>query len=381
MLKFAHDIAGGQGNLIVTALQSPNFLHDVSGWQIARNGDAEFNDLVIRGTFLGADFEVTSAGAFFYSGTPAAGNLIISIATAAGSDPYSNPYSGPGVAAYGPNGSELGIFPIGAQPVLSFSPPGTAHQTANAEVFSAATNAGLVNELLWLVMSSGKAGHDDAAIQLFSESADGTIPATVVVEFGGTVFCTITKTGIVLPGNVGTPAAVVGSASIYGTASGALNVVDGIDSQAYATERRSMILQAASGSSSTTFGNFFSASVASISGTRSYRIHGLAYFVANQTGGKMAIKWTDPTSTVGGLLDFHLVSGTASDDQPAFGNASSAIFSNTTMTSGQVYAVHVDGVISVPQGTSTQFELQFANQTSGDTFHIAAQSFVDIMPV
>ena len=89
MLKFAHDIAGGQGNLIATSVQSPNFVHDVSGWQIARDGSAEFNDLTIRGTFYGTDFVINSSGMFFYSPSEGTGNLIVSIASAAGTDPIS----------------------------------------------------------------------------------------------------------------------------------------------------------------------------------------------------------------------------------------------------------------------------------------------------
>jgi len=44
---FQHSIAGGNGNLVVTALQSPNFVSGVSGWQIDKNGNAEFNSIVL----------------------------------------------------------------------------------------------------------------------------------------------------------------------------------------------------------------------------------------------------------------------------------------------------------------------------------------------
>jgi hypothetical protein len=66
--SFAHDIAGGNGNLIITSLQSPNFESGISGWQISKNGNAQFNSLIIRGIFLGFNFELTPAGLFFYSG-------------------------------------------------------------------------------------------------------------------------------------------------------------------------------------------------------------------------------------------------------------------------------------------------------------------------
>lgn len=41
-------------------------------------------------TFLGADFEVNAAGEFYYSGAPAAGNLIFSISNVDGTDAYGN---------------------------------------------------------------------------------------------------------------------------------------------------------------------------------------------------------------------------------------------------------------------------------------------------
>jgi hypothetical protein len=50
-------------------------------------------------TFSGTDFVINSAGAFFYSGTPAAGNLIASIASAAGTDGFGNAYLA-GITSY-----------------------------------------------------------------------------------------------------------------------------------------------------------------------------------------------------------------------------------------------------------------------------------------
>jgi hypothetical protein len=48
-LTFEDPIAAGDGSLIFPALKSPNFSAGVSGWRISRNGDAEFNNVVIRG--------------------------------------------------------------------------------------------------------------------------------------------------------------------------------------------------------------------------------------------------------------------------------------------------------------------------------------------
>ena len=76
------------------AIQSPNYVAGVSGWSVKADGSAEFNNLTLRGTFMGSDFEITSAGAFFYSGTPAAGNLVMSVtpSTTGGTDGFGNHY-------------------------------------------------------------------------------------------------------------------------------------------------------------------------------------------------------------------------------------------------------------------------------------------------
>jgi len=85
MFKFAHDIAGGQGNLIATSLQSPDFETGVQGWQVRQDGSVEFNN----GTFRGY---VVDGGMFLYSGTPGDGNPPVISITNPGTteDPYGN---------------------------------------------------------------------------------------------------------------------------------------------------------------------------------------------------------------------------------------------------------------------------------------------------
>jgi hypothetical protein len=91
---FQHAIAGGQGNLVAITFQSPNFVHLVAGWQIAKDGSAEFNNLTFRGTFMGTDYVINSTGLFFYSPSEGAGNLIMSVtaSTTGGTDAFGNHY-------------------------------------------------------------------------------------------------------------------------------------------------------------------------------------------------------------------------------------------------------------------------------------------------
>lgn len=88
---FTNPVFGGNV-LIRPAVRSPNYRAGIQGWSINKDGSAEFNDLTLRGEFLGANWVQNEQGLFFYNGTPAAGNLIGSWAPAAGTDPYGNSY-------------------------------------------------------------------------------------------------------------------------------------------------------------------------------------------------------------------------------------------------------------------------------------------------
>lgn len=105
---FENPVVGGTA-LRIPAIQSPNYDPGVQGWIIKIDGSAEFNDLVVRGTFQGQDFVINSEGIFLYSGTPAAGNLIGSWAPAAGTDTFGNKYE-QGLISYDPFGLNDGKY-------------------------------------------------------------------------------------------------------------------------------------------------------------------------------------------------------------------------------------------------------------------------------
>jgi hypothetical protein len=102
-MGYLDPVVGGTA-LRRAAIQSPGFVAGSTGWSINIDGSAEFDDLTFRGTFNGTDFEVTKDGAFFYSGAPAAGNLIMSLSTVSGTDAKGNAYIGPGMATYDQSG-------------------------------------------------------------------------------------------------------------------------------------------------------------------------------------------------------------------------------------------------------------------------------------
>jgi hypothetical protein len=121
---FNNPIIGGGGGLVYPSILSPDYVTGVSGWSIDKNGNAEFNNLVFRGSFNGDDFVITSAGMFFYSGTAAAGNLATSITNATGADGEGNAFlegatsyivSGGKAFAVAVNGGFIGFYEAATQ--------------------------------------------------------------------------------------------------------------------------------------------------------------------------------------------------------------------------------------------------------------------------
>ena len=144
------------------AIQSPNFVTTVSGWTINADGSAEFNNLTIRGTFNGTDYILSAAGFFLYSGTPANGNLVASIAPAATvSDGLGNTVKGGGFAAYG--AGDIGLLAAG---FLQLIPAGLA--AGGAAGFVEAINPGDT------ILFSGQTSNVDTAatVEVISAGAN-----------------------------------------------------------------------------------------------------------------------------------------------------------------------------------------------------------------
>lgn len=80
MSGFNNDILGGSSTLIRAAIKSPNFVQNVSGWSVNKDGTAQFNSLTITGGVLdGLNYYIDQTGAFFYNGTPGVNKLSASI--------------------------------------------------------------------------------------------------------------------------------------------------------------------------------------------------------------------------------------------------------------------------------------------------------------
>lgn len=181
--SFFRGLTQAQGQLVLPAIQSPNFVTGVSGWIIRKDGSVEFNNGVFRGTitagsFIGTDFEITPLGVFFYSGVPAFGNLIISIAPpGVTQDRFGNPVTPNGMSVYGTagNGAFLGLSP-GGSGIAAF-PSGAANELVAAALVTALEGAG-VNQFIATAVEGPRislAAHGDwVGIQFNSPNAGGT---------------------------------------------------------------------------------------------------------------------------------------------------------------------------------------------------------------
>ena len=98
---FSNPVVGGGGALVVPVIRSPNFsLAGQTGWAVYANGDAYFFSVTADGAVTANTVVIKGSGdgVFIYDGAPALGSLILSLASAAGTDAYGNEYSGPGIS-------------------------------------------------------------------------------------------------------------------------------------------------------------------------------------------------------------------------------------------------------------------------------------------
>src|SRR5258708_6366427 len=156
------------------AIRSPNFLTGSAGWTINADGSAEFNNLSIRGTFNGTNFIINSTGAFFYSGTPALGNLVVSITgqSSSGTDSFGNIY-GLSLCTYA-QGVDNIITELNSGHIFfsSLSPSTTLVFPADIVLVDSTSTA--VSPELFIHSPSGLNNAGYSSITLIGTSKDGT---------------------------------------------------------------------------------------------------------------------------------------------------------------------------------------------------------------
>lgn len=219
----------GLGNLVIPSVQSPGFLTGVTGWRIQKNGNAEFNNITIRGVFNGTDFIINSTGIFFYSGPPGFGGLSQSIVPGAVqvTDPEGNTAL-PGITTYQQSGGTYYANNILASQIVIWTAPnaGGVYTQSAAGIFFLTGGNTFINAI------SGK------KIEL---------SAPTILDFAAEIVGILTLDNAAILAGIATPAAVAGKAVVFANTNGALSVVDGTDGNAYGTERLSDFLTSDTG--------------------------------------------------------------------------------------------------------------------------------------
>lgn len=145
---------------------------------------------VIEGaSFEGSDFIINNAGAYFYSGAPGAGDLVASIVSADGFDPFGNLVL-QGITVYGPDTSGIQLLPGDVPQVVMY--PGNANIPLQfPNLFASIAGPGTTAErYAWNLTSGYPSAGTDYQTSIFGQgaagdgSADGFIDLVVASKEG-----------------------------------------------------------------------------------------------------------------------------------------------------------------------------------------------------
>lgn len=221
-------LTGGNGSLVLPSVFSPNFLAGVSGWTINSDGSAQFNNLDIRGIFNGTNYVINTSGAFFYSGAPAANNLLLSITNGTGVDGFGNLYFA-GLTVYNKSGATYFAMQMASAGIEWWSAASQAGPwTVSAEFLQVSSGAMelLANSLIVGVVSGGGNFH----LNWSTPQLDlGVSPTLRIDDSQGTV-------GFPTPRS--TVPAALAYPNKYSDNVGNLNYVNGVDGLAYRMGRQ-----------------------------------------------------------------------------------------------------------------------------------------------
>jgi hypothetical protein len=182
----------------------------IGSWAGSAGTDAEGNTYpagfnitqgAISGTtFSGTDFTINSTGAFFYNGTPAAGNLIFSISPAATTDAYGNKVLA-GSVTY--NGSNAVAFDPGTLAMTGYQNSSGQSGTWTDNTTLMLTNGVVINPgAIYLAgVSTGSISPPGPGDSILYGSTNGTPSGITHGEFIGEIPLSQVNTGVAASGN------------------------------------------------------------------------------------------------------------------------------------------------------------------------------------
>jgi hypothetical protein len=184
-------VVGGTA-LRIPAIQSPNYNPATgTGWAIFANGTAVFYGLTITdGVITGPDYIINPSGAFFYSGTPALGNLLASVTPGSGTDSEGNAYLAGFTVYDGSAYIQVHVNSSFGAPAIEM-PTGAGSEEDHGAIYTAVANALAVNEYPYMnIFGPGSADDNtQAGITLVASAKNGAslVAGELVLDDAGTV--------------------------------------------------------------------------------------------------------------------------------------------------------------------------------------------------
>ena len=301
-------------------------------------------------TFLGLDWVLNSNGLFFYSGTPANGNLVASITQTAGTDSHMNAYQA-GFFLYQTGGNALAGMMwntvTGSQPLLALFPDSDFGFTDHAPfILSGDENKGLSSEYQYLGMGPGApppASQSPEMITMWGASPDGTTSIPHFTVYGGASYDEIADfndNGVIIE-----------------------NQTDG---NTYKTGKKAYVANGVT-VSSTSYETVLA--IGTLAAGNAYHITGFANYHGNQAAGAPSFSWDGSGglalgSQQNGYQSFALSGGGTHQDNGALGAADGPTFASATATYTYIWDVFVTVT------TSGTLNITAAETISGDSWEI-----------
>lgn len=159
--------------------------------------------IINGGVFNGTNWIENSSGQFLYSGTPASGNLVVSIAPAAGTDGFGNAYKA-GVTIYGTTGSTVQSTVVGSVAVTNLG-TGDAAESSPGSLTTSTIGSGASRSIISVLRSPLVSGSSQVAqLQLQSQSVNLTsVQATASLDAPSIQLISSVNTSLVLGDNAG----------------------------------------------------------------------------------------------------------------------------------------------------------------------------------
>lgn len=334
MSGFANQILGGASKLIRAAIQSPDFLTGVRGWSIFKNGSAEFNNSIFRGTIT-----VTGAN----------GQQIV-----------------------------LGIISGSTAALQFFS--GSVHELTPAEILSGLLGTGATQIIGTTIQGPQEnvAGATDwVKIQMSSNNVGGTSVAQIGFIYVDDaqvnhLVIAVTNNALVITDQSPIPSAFANQVALY-SIDGNLKFISGNDGNNYSTGRLTLITQSLQTITSTSPAQVGNLAATLQSGT--YTIRAWIPYTEIAAAGSPTARITTASAATP-LISFEYIKNATS---PAYTTQPfNTLVNGPVMSSGKAM-LRIEATFTLTTGAT--ISIQMGTTANVDTYSIPAGAKLEVFPV